>query len=189
MITEIDAINRMLRYIGELPIPSTITVDQLPEGHEAVIARDVLTETLREEQEEKWWFNTFDIKLVPDTDGYIILPFNVIAFEDATVFQEGGLLYTRNDNNPIFTQPREMTVRLNITFDNLPDVFRSYVILVASRHLHTYLNGDESTQRELEQKINMARVKVEREHLKQKKFNLVSGGRLIDRGTNPAALG
>ena len=188
MITEIDAINRMLRYIGELPIPSTVTVDQLPEGHEAIIARSVLRETLREEQEEKWWFNTFDIELVPDSQGYIIVPLNVIAFEEPSVLQEGGLLYQKLNNDPIFTAPQRMVARLNITFDNLPDIFRSYVILVASRHLHTYLNGDESTQRELEQKINMARVKVEREHLKQKKFNLVRGGRLIDRGTNPTAL-
>jgi len=188
MITEIDAINRMLRYIGELPIPSTITVDQLPEGHEAVIARNVLAETLREEQEEKWWFNVFDIKLVPDSQGYLLLPNNIIAFEDPELFQEGGLLYDRATQNPIFDGPVEMTVRYNITFDNLPDVFRTYVVLVAARHLHTYLNGDESTQRELEQKINMARVKVEREHLKQKKFNLVRGNRLIDRGTNPTAV-
>lgn len=188
MITEIDAINRMLRYIGELPIPSTVTIDQLPEGHEAVIARTVLAETLREEQEEKWWFNTFTIKLVPDSQGYILLPTNIIAFEDDEVFQEGGLLYTRTDSSPIFTEPREMVVRYSITFDNLPDVFRTYVILVASRHLHTYLNGDDTTQKELEQKINQARVKVEREHLKQKKFNLVRGGRLVDRGVNPTAL-
>lgn len=188
MITEIDAINRMLRYIGELPIPSTVTIDQLPEGHEAVIARTVLSETLREEQEEKWWFNTFDIKLVPDIQGYLLLPNNVIAYEDEDLFQEGGLLYDRTTQSPIFSDPKEMTVRYNITFDNLPDVFRTYVILVASRHLHTYLNGDATTQKELEQKINQARVKVEREHLKQKKFNLVRGNRLIDRGSNPTAL-
>ena len=188
MITEIDAINRMLRYIGELPIPSDVTIDQLPEGHEAVIARTVLAETLREEQEEKWWFNTFDIKLVPDSDGYLILPNNVVAYEAPDVFQAGGLLYDRSTNSPIFTSPKDMIVRYNITFDNLPDVFRTYVILSASRHLHTYLNGDESTQLELEQKINMARVKVEREHLKQKKFNLVRGNRLADRGITPTPI-
>ena len=188
MITEIDAINRMLRYIGELPIPSAVTIDQLPEGHEAVYARTVLEETLREEQEEKWWFNTFDIKLVPDSQGYLLLPNNVVGYEDPDVFQEGGLLYDRSSQSPIFSGPKEMTVRYNITFDNLPDVFRTYVILTAARYLHTYLNGDESTQRELEQKINTARIKVEREHLKQKKFNLVRGNRLIDRGTNPTAV-
>jgi hypothetical protein len=50
------------------------------------------------------------------------------------------------------------------------------------------LNGDETTQRELETKINMQRIKLEKEHLKQSKFNLVRGNRLIDRGTNPTAL-
>ena len=49
-MTEIDAINRMLRYIGELPIPSGVTIDSLPEGHEAIQARTILSETLREEQ-------------------------------------------------------------------------------------------------------------------------------------------
>ena len=77
---------------------------------------------------------------------------------------------------------------LEISFDNIPDVFRTYVILVAAKHLHVYLNGDETTQRELEIKVNLQQVKVEREHLKQSKFNLIKGTRLIDRGTNPTAL-
>jgi len=188
LITEIDAINRMLRYIGELPVPSAVTIDSLPEGHEAVYARTILEETTREEQEEKWWFNTFDIKLVPDSQGYLLLPNNVVAYEGLDAFQEGGLLYDRESQSPIFTDPQDLTVRYEITFDNLPDVFRTYVVLVAARHLHTYLNGDESTQKELEQKINMQRVKVEREHLKQKKFNLVRGTRLIDRGGNPTPI-
>lgn len=188
MITEIDAINRMLRYIGELPIPSATTIDSLPEGHEAVYARTILQETLREEQEEKWWFNTFDIKLIPDTDGYVLLPSNVVAFESEEVFVEGGQFYTKEPVSPIFEDPLELTVRYEITFDNLPDVFRTYSILVASRHLHTYLNGDESTQRELVQNINSQRIKLEREHLKQKKYNLVKGGRLVDRATNPTAI-
>lgn len=188
LITEIDAINRMLRYIGELPVPSAVTIDSLPEGHEAVYARTILEETSREEQEEKWWFNTFDIKLVPDNQGYLLLPNNVVAYEGIDAFQEGGLLYDRESQSPIWNGPQDITVRYEITFDNLPDVFRTYVVLVAARHLHTYLNGDETTQAELEQKISLQRVKVEREHLKQKKFNLVRGTRLIDRGGNPTAI-
>lgn len=187
-MTELDAINRMLRYIGELPVPSDVTVDELPEGHEAQIARTVLAETLREEQENKYWFNTFVVKYVPDTDGYITLPQNVIAFENTDYFFEGGNLYDREQMSPIFTDPVELTVRLEITFDSIPDVFRTYVVLVASKHLHVYLNGDETTQKELENKVNLQRIKVEREHLKQSKFNLVRGSRLADRGTNPTAL-
>ncbi len=187
-MTEIDAINRMLRYIGELPIPSGVTIDSLPEGHEAIQARTILSETLREEQESKWWFNTFKISFVPDTDGYITMPPNVIAFENTDYFMEGGNLYNREEMTGIFEDAVELPVRLEITFDNIPDIFRTFVVLTASKHLHVYLNGDETTQRELESKINLQRIKVEREHLKQSKFNLVRGNRLIDRATNPTAL-
>lgn len=187
-MTEIDAINRMLRYIGELPIPSGVTIDSLPEGHEAVEARTILSETLREEQEEKWWFNVFDVNFVPDIDGYITLPQNVIEFESTEHFKEGGNLYKYSDNSGVFPNKVELTVRYEISFDNIPDVFRTYVVLVASKHLHVYLNGDETTQKELETKINVQRVKLEREHLKQSKFNLVKGTRLVDRATSPTAL-
>ena len=48
-MTLIDGINRMLRYLGELPVPNDIAIDDLPEGHEAVMARTILEETIREE--------------------------------------------------------------------------------------------------------------------------------------------
>ena len=101
-MTEIDAINRMLRYIGELPIPSNVTIDSLPEGHEAVQARTILAETLREEQENKFWFNTFTIKFVPDTENRITLPNNVVAFENIDYFKEGGDLYTKETMSSVF---------------------------------------------------------------------------------------
>ncbi len=187
-MTEIDAINRMLRYIGELPIPTDVVIDSLEEGHEASLARTILRETLREEQEDKKWFNTFSITYIPDTDGYITLPDNLVAFDESQYFREGGNLYLKSTLSGIFIEPVILTARLEISFDNIPDVFRTYVILVAAKHLHVYLNGDETTQRELEIKVNLQQVKVEREHLKQSKFNLIKGTRLIDRGTNPTAL-
>lgn len=187
-MTEIDAINRMLRYIGELPIPTGVTIDSLPEGHEAVLARVILAETLREEQENKLWFNKFEVTYVPDVDGYITLPDNLIEFENVDYFKEGNNLYQRDTSSGIFTDPVTLTVRLEVTFDNIPDIFRTYIVLVASKHLHVYLNGDDTTQKELETKVALQQIKVEREHLRQSKFNLVRGTRLIDRAANPTPL-
>lgn len=187
-MTEIDAINRMLRYIGELPIPSDVTIDSLPEGHEAVIARTVLSETLREEQEIKYWFNTFDVTYVPDLNGYITLPPNIIGFENIEYFKEGGNLYNKEDMTGVFEEAVELTVLLEISFDNIPDVFRTFVVLTAAKQLHVYLNGDETTQKELENKISIQRIKLEREHLKQSKFNLVKGTRVISRNLNPTGI-
>lgn len=191
-MTKIDAINRMLRYIGELPIPNDITVDELPEGHEAVQARVILDETIREEQEENWWFNKFNITYTPSTNGYITLPENVVSIQSTSTntkyLKNGNDLYDVTNQTKIFTDPVELIVRIEIGFDDLPDVFRTYVVLQAAKHLHTYLNGDETTQRELETKLAMQRVKVDREHLRQSKYNLIRGGRLIDRGSNPTPL-
>lgn len=187
-MTKIDAINRMLRYIGELPIPNGVAIDDLEEGHEAVEARTILDETLREEQEEQWWFNKFTFTYLPNSSGYITIPSNVITFESTDYVKEGGDLYDKTAQTKIFTENVELDVLIEVDFDDLPDSFRTYVILVAAKHLHVYLNGDETTQKELEQKIQLQRIKVEREHLRQSKFNLVKGGRLIDRSTNPTAL-
>lgn len=189
-MTEIDAINRMLRYIGELPVPNDIVIDDLPEGHEARDARTILGETLREEQEEKWWFNKQTMTLLPDVSGYIHLPYNLISFDSVKgkYIAEGGTLYDSVQKTKIFTDSVELDVVLEIQFDDLPDVFRTYVVLQAAKHLHMYLNADQTTQLELTTKIQMQRIKVEREHLKQSKFNLVKGSRLIDRTTNPEPL-
>lgn len=187
-MTEIDAINRMLRYIGELPIPSDVTIDSLPEGHEAVQARTILSETLREEQEDNWWFNSLTMTFVPDVDGYITIPSNVIMFESDQYSVDGGNLYDLETMATTFTANVEMEVRLEISFDNIPDIFRTFVVLVSAKHLHVYLNGDETTQKELETKINVQRIKLERENLKQSKFNLVKDKRVISRGSNPTAL-
>jgi len=190
-MTEIDAINRMLRYIGELPIPSDVVLDDLPEGHEALQARVILQETLREEQEDTYWFNKQTVSYYPNSSGYITLPDNVISLQptdNRNLVKSGNDLYDVEEETKIFDDAVELYVLLEIPFDDIPDVFRTYVVLVAAKHLHTYLNGDETTQKELIQKIQIQRVKVQKEHLKQSKFNLIKGNRLIDRGSNPTAL-
>lgn len=190
-MTEIDAINRMLRYIGELPVPNDIVLDELPEGHEALQARTILTETLREEQEETYWFNKFTLNYLPNSSGYITIPSNVIrvqATDGSNYLINGNDLYDVDNSTKIFLEGVELEVLLEIAFSDLPDVFRTYVVLVAAKHLHTYLNGDETTQQELMSKIQLQRVKIQKEHFKQSKYNLIKGTRLIDRGSNPSAL-
>lgn len=190
-MNEVDAINRMLRYIGELPVPTDVIIDDLEEGHEAQQARTILYETLREEQEEKWWFNSLSgLPFVPDINGYITMPQNIISVDSQSgkYLVEGGDLVDMETESKVFTDTVELDVLLEVQFSDLPDTFRNYVVLVAAKHLHVYLNGDETTQKELQQKIQLQRIKIEREHLRQKKFNLVKGARLIDRGSNPSAL-
>lgn len=188
-MTQIDAINRMLRYIGELPIPNDIAIDDLPEGHEAVTARTILEETLREEQQEKWWFNTFTMTFTPNSAGYITLPYNIVSLQSTSSNRKylinGNDLYDVTNETKIFTDDVELKVLLEIEFDDIPDVFKSYVVLQSAKHLHTYLNADETTQKELLNKLQLQRIKLDREHIRQSKVNLVKGSRLADRTSNP----
>ena len=191
-MTEIDAINRMLRYIGELPIPNDIAIDDLPEGHEAVIARTILQETLREEQEEKWWFNSFKMTYTPNTAGYITLPYNLVSLQSTQTNKKylvnGNDLYDVNNETKVFTEPVTLNVLLSIDFADVPDIFRTYVVLKASKQLHTYLNADATTQKDLLGLLQLQRIKLDREHIRQSKVNLVKGSRLADRTTNPSAV-
>jgi hypothetical protein len=191
-MTLIDGINRMLRYLGELPIPDDVVIDDLPEGHEAVMARKILLETNREEQENRWWFNWFKQTYIPNATGYITIGGNVIALEASNnrsrYLLNGGDLYDVDNQTKNFTSPVELKVLLNIRFEDLPSVFKTYVVLVAAKHLHVYLNGDETTQRELEIKIQEQRNKLDKEDMKFSNYNLIKGSKLIDRGSNPQPL-
>lgn len=191
-MTLIDGINRMLRYLGELPIPNDVAIDDLPEGHEAVMARKILLETNREEQENRWWFNWFKQTYIPNATGHITIGGNVIALEAANnrsrYLLNGGDLYDVDNQTKNFTSPVELKILLEIRFEDLPNVFKTYVVLLAAKHLHVYLNGDETTQRELEIKIQQQRHKLEKEDMKFSNYNLIKGSKLIDRGSNPQPL-
>ena len=187
-MTEFDAINRMLRYLGELPVPNDVAIDDLPEGHEAVMARIILNETVREEQEERWWFNSFTMTFIPNSDGYITMPRNIIEIVDTQYLINGNDLYDVDNQTKVFTNNVELKILQEIAFEDLPQVFQTYVILIAAKHLHVYLNGDELTQKELTLKLQRQMIKLDKANMKQHKYNLITGSRLIDRSSNPTPV-
>lgn len=191
-MTTIEAVNRMLRYIGELPVPEDTIFSDLPEGHEAKIAQTILIETSRELQERGYWFNIEEWDFYPDISGYINIPSSVISISPTNTRSKylikGGDLYDVNNKTKIFTEFVTLKTTFEIDFEELPSIFATLVNYVASKHLHTYLNGDDVTQKELENNIIVQTLKVEREDINNKQFNLIKGSRLIDRTSNPQAL-
>lgn len=190
-MTEIDAINRMLRYVGELPVPPTTVIDDLPDGHEAKEARNILVEMNRELQERGWWFNTEEWEY-PQVDGYITIPVTVISVRSTNkrdkYLVKGNNLYDVENQTKIFTTNITLTTVFEEEFSELPDIFATYVVYVASKHLHTFLNGDSTVQQELDRTIYQQYVKVTKEDMSHKSYNLIKGSRLIDRSTNPSPL-
>lgn len=188
-MTEIDAINKMLRYLGELPIPNSISLGDLPEGHEALIAKQILEETSRELQEDRWWFNSTSMTFTPDTNGYIMMPPNFIGmYANDKYILYGNDLYDKTQQTKLFTSPVTLDVLLELSFSDIPYIVKTLIVLRASKQLHTSLNGDETTKQDLEKSIIEQSIKVNRENTRQLKTNLIRGNRLIDRGSNPSIL-
>lgn len=190
-MTQIDAINKMLRYVGELPVPTSVVISDLPDGHEAKDALTVLNEQNRELQETGWWFNKEDWDF-PQVDGYITMPTTVISVKSTNksdkYLLKGNQLYDVANQTKVFTNDVTLSTIFEVEFEDLPDIFSSYVVYEASKQLHTFLNGDESVKRELQDLINKQFVKVEKEDMVHKTYNLVKGSRVIDRSANPTPL-
>lgn len=133
--TELQAVNIMLAYAGELP------VNTLEDTGVAEVAqtRTVLHNVLREVQNKGLEFNTDDeYKLVPNVDGYINLPSNVLKVDpcDRTkrYVRRGNKLYDKDNHTYVFTCDE---VYVDITwflpFEDAPQSVRDYVTIVAAR--------------------------------------------------------
>jgi hypothetical protein len=126
--TELDAVNEMLRSIGQSPVNSIVT--NVPP--DAVIALAALRAASRDIQEEGWHFNTeTDVELAFDVgDGHIDIPTNALkvdAVDSSTnITVRGAELYDLDDNTLVFTKNVKCQIIYHFQFSDLPAVARRY---------------------------------------------------------------
>lgn len=135
-ITELDAVNIILRNDGEAPVAT------LEEAgfDEAADAQAALEEVSRTVQDGGWAFNTdFDRKLSPDLNGDIVLPADTLwvkptyVDEAMTVVERGRKLYDLVDNTYTFTKAVHLDVCQMLDFADLPSAARYYITIRAAR--------------------------------------------------------
>lgn len=135
-ITELDAVNIILRNDGEAPVAS------LDENgfSEAADAQAALEEVSRTVQDGGWAFNTdFDRKLSPDLNDEIILPADTLwvkptyTDEAMTIVERGRKLYDLANNTYTFSQPVHLDICQMLDFPDLPSAARYYITIRAAR--------------------------------------------------------
>lgn len=184
-----DAVNICLRYIGEAPVPAGVDIDSLDPLHEAYQARDMLEEMSGDLQSTGWWFNRESWTFQPDINKRIGVPSNVLSLTaDDDVVNRGGSLYNRADQSFEFDAEVSATVIFKWDFETLPTVFAKWVTYETARDLQDFLRGDNTVDAKLEQQAFKAKLRVDREHLAQSNFNLISGTRLVDRTSIPSPV-
>ena len=133
--TQLDAINTMLSAIGEAPVSS------LSSGLiEAEIAETILNTVDREVQSMGWHFNRELNKLFAiSTDGEIILPADILradatlGAESPDLVQRGSKMYDRKNHTFNIGAASALDIVVQLTFNDLPEVCKRYVILRATR--------------------------------------------------------
>ena len=143
--TELDAINSILMSVGESPVNSTTV-----QSPEVVIAQKTLQQVCREVQTEGWKFNTeqqYPITL--DTNNHCIIPNNVLQIDanhfkhlndfDVVRKKDSGIwkLYDQVKHRFNFENTSEGKLYVDVIwmveFEEMPQVFRDYVTVRASR--------------------------------------------------------
>lgn len=186
-----DAINLCLRYIGEAPLPSGITIDSLDPQHEAVIIDTIIDDVSKREQMNGWWFNKESWTFTPDSStNKINIPPTLLSFRSTAgdYIVRGGVLYDRTNKTYSFITAVEASVIWNIDFDTLPDIMAQYVAFVSAQEAQILFNGDSFVDKDLLTKVARTRIAVIKEHSNQSGFNLIKGSRIADRTMNPIGV-
>ncbi len=146
--TELEAINEMLRSIGESPVNSVENSGVV----DAVTARQTLRSVSRRVQQKGWKWNTDEGEVLSPSipDGFLYLPVNCLRVDTSgpsagiDVVQRGNRLYDRMDRTYVFKDPVTVTMVVGLKWDELPEPARQYIFLAAARQFQENTVGSET---------------------------------------------
>jgi len=169
--TELSAVNSILGAIGQSPITQlkdTTTGSLISTNPEISYIYNILTECNIDIQSEGWHFNSEKhVTFTPDpTTKYISVPSNVLRLDvtdgwgDKTfdTIKKDGKLWDKIDHTYEFTNDIDCDVVYLYEFENIPPVFRRYVIYKASTRAATQLIANPQLVQLLSQQEAQARA-------------------------------
>ena len=166
--TELSAVNSILGAIGQSPITSISAGSANPE---VAFIYNLLRDSNVDVQNEGWHFNTEKhVAYLPDADGKIAINSDVLKLDVSDgwekkqydVVKRNGNLYDKYDHTDDWSDLPASGIDLDITrlftFENLPSVFRRYIIYRASRMAATQLVGNQQLTQLLGAQEQIARA-------------------------------
>ena len=164
--TELSAVNAILGAIGQSPVTS---IDKT--NPEIGFIYNILRDSNVDLQAEGWHFNTEKhVTFTPNTDGKIEIGDDILRMDttdgwvDRThdVVKRNGFLYDKYNHTDDFSD--HSTINLDIvrliSYEDLPEVFKRYIIHKASVRAATQLVGNAQLAQLLAQQEVMARSAI-----------------------------
>lgn len=161
MMSQLQAVNRLLSTIGESPVLSTSI-----EYPEVVRALEVLDETSKEVLAKHWHFNSdTNYPLTPNSQGEIELPADCLRIDASNTLEDlvprNGKLYSRTRHSYQFYAPVYVDITHYFPFETLPYPAQHYIVIRASRRYQREVLGSvqiDQYTREEEQQAYIALV-------------------------------
>ena len=169
--TELSAVNSILGAIGQSPITqlkSTTTGSLISTNPEISFIYNILTECNIDIQSEGWSFNSEEhVAFTPDpTTKHITVSNNIISLDvtngwgskTVDTIRKDGKLWDKVNHTFEFTDDLSCDVVYLYEFENIPPVFRRYIIYKASARAATQLIANPQLVQLLTQQEALARA-------------------------------
>ena len=167
--TELSAVNAILGAIGQSPITSIANSQDNPE---IAFIYNLLRDSNVDVQNEGWHFNTErHVKYTPDSDNKIAIGSDILKMDVTDgwskrhydVVKRNGYLYDKYDHTDDWdelTDGIDLDIVKLVSFEDLPEVFKRYIVYKASTRAATQLVGNPQLARLLAQQEALARATV-----------------------------
>jgi len=183
--SKVDLVNRCLLSIGEAPIEDTTVLDTIPLGTDVDIAKRMVEDTIRDVLVIGWYFNMdYDYELVPDTNGFITVPPNVIRIDfGETEFRRqlvlrNGKIYNVIDNTYVIGQPVVADLFYLVAVEELPIPAYEYIANRAARKFQERVIGSSDLSRITKSDELDALVSLQRIQMQTQDYSLIRGSRI-----------
>ena len=177
-MSEIDAVNMLLRAIGSTPVNSLSAVHP-----DVANARVALNRARNKGQHRGWWYNTdYGTQLVPNEDGEIVVPQQVstLVCNSRNYVRRGDKVYNKLTNSYIFTAVIDIhrLVRI-LDWEDMPDCMREYCAYLAAAEFVRDELEDPQKEAEFNNRAIQSRFDVQKRDLEEGRYNMFSSSRTV----------
>lgn len=187
---KLGMVNICLNAIGEVPLEDGTVLEDLQPGTDGAIARDIVSKTMIEVQNEGYFFNTdYSFEFIPDGDGFIATPPNLLRVDSGNtknrnrIVIKNNKLYDLKEQSFVFTQNLKAQAIWIVNYDELPFNAWNYIAHRSARLFQKATVNSPDLDTSAKENEAIALELLKREHIKYMDYNLL--GRVSNRNKNP----
>lgn len=187
---KLGMVNVCLNAIGEVPLEEGTVLEELQAGTDGAIARDIVSKTMIEVQNEGYFFNTdYGMTLVPDSQGFIALPASVLRIDSGNYTRTNKYVIQDNkvkdlkEDTIVFENNIKADVINIVDYPVLPFNAWNYIAHRAARLFQKATVNSPDLDSSAKENETLYQELLKREHNKYMDYNLL--GRVSNRHKNP----